>query len=366
MRSISIAPVCREEWDSPAGLFQQYKELFLNASWKSSDCHLLNRSNIVRWNRFVPTVNKPEMLRWILHQNQEHLSAILESIDATTLDTHKPTHHFREWVQGTFYAEEETEAAARTLYKETQEYRDHFGMSVGHACGGCNRNEPCDICGKSFPLDHYTGEINEAGHHVTISAAGKRSSNLWQTRCSNQLTCNIGLHVCGACGAEFTYFRKELVKRAILRRKNAHKTPHKLRHYQNKSTAFSKFECVGGRFKGEWLQLTVEQNGALASSRDALLDEEEHPLEINLMHHSNTGTVVLDWYNLGSGRKSSNGCSKMHREDLSDRRALKRQKREREEEKEELLRSEKALCAREEERKRRLFFVEEYVLEDLF
>lgn len=291
---------------------------------------VLSIVKVKNWQTIGARMAENDKLRWVLKHVHEKLMIELDELDAND-STHKVTYHFREWYKNAFYfpsdhkklikdeqwfeeraGETQVEFGLR-IKEQTMEYRQHFGNSAGHNCGGCARNEPCDICGECYPLTYFSS-TNSKGKYVTRASNG-REYNRWPMRCANKLSQSIGLHTCNACGVRYMLFRKRQVELARKRRQNAHKSALSKLKYQQNMYAFPKFTPCGGRWSGIPLRLVTTQNNIPLEH----LPQTSADCPITVCVIREDSKEMLASYVPGSnvyGTKKSNGCSKANRKRL--------------------------------------------------
>lgn len=309
----------------------------------------LSQLKIENWHLMGTMFEERDKLRWVLHQSDEKVMQELDRVDRKS-KVHCPTVEFRSWYENAFYVPlevsklhgkanqwcggrsvtESLEQYAVRIRDQTKEYRAYFGDSTSHRCGGCARNEPCDVCGEAYPLQYYSNKKSATGAIVTTASNG-RDYVRWQMRCSNKITQEMGLHVCSACGLRNTTYRERQVELAQSRRKRKACSVLAQKKYDKNPFSFPTFVPKHGRWKGVLLRLRVLQNGI---STDELHETVKTvPITVEMIR---VDTVeVLSSYSPGSkmyGTKTSNGCSVENRkrvmERSTEREAIRQKKRE--------------------------------------
>jgi hypothetical protein len=306
---------------------------------------LLSKFKVEQWHAMVAGMPSPNLLRCALMQHELRLKKELEKIDRES-NEHRPTYHFRQWLQNKFYypsdpkqiknselgehdptLKEGVEEYVRRVRERSQEFRDYFGGSTGHRCGGCERNEPCDVCGERYPLEHFSNKKNSKGFIVTSTKNGKEYIR-WMTRCSNVVMQNIGMHICSSCGLRHTTLRMRQVELAQSRKRKQGQSASAMAKYVKNPDAFPKFTPRFGKWQGIEMQLVVKSD--TGKRLDHHVEETPYTGVINVELVRTDTVEVLTSYKPGSstyGTKKSNGCSKENRERLATERARKRKRK---------------------------------------
>jgi len=334
------------------------------------DTTVLTIQGIISWNNSFAEFAKGMLpiLREVLLLNSEHVYKLLDKLDVEFAELMPyPTEHFRVWLKNEFHwpevggnamlednddivdmrntlskiererirsiadplsraralrelKKEKTKKVATSVETRTRFFREHFGGSRQHRCLYCMLNHACHCCGTAYPVSKFV-EVDDLEQFRTQTKAGLERAGVWDWRCCGSMVQEVGLHLCNACGLSKMVHRN---RKLVQHRKNVAKYTaatalptnqikacrmNKLRLKAQKPL-YDKMPVRGGGYKGQYLQLRIEQGGIPAQEQSPDCTE---PCVQQIFW----GDVLLTERTPGTnGSKKSNGCSQINRKRL--------------------------------------------------